>query len=146
MGSQIDRLNAFKAAMFLHAYGDEIMCRAFPTTLKDANQAWYSQLLAHSIYSFKQMNKLFAKHFINNRRCPETLTSLMLIKQKVGETLKQYAVRFNEVPPSDELGSGSGTSGPIKWCQGSRTSAINHKEPAHRFYRGKGKSAKIHPL
>ena len=41
----LDHLETFKTLMHLQGVVDEIMCRAFPTTLKGATRIWFSQLM-----------------------------------------------------------------------------------------------------
>ena len=38
----LDHLETFKTLMHLQGVADEIMCRAFPTTLKSAKRIWFS--------------------------------------------------------------------------------------------------------
>ena len=42
----------FKTTMHLQGVLDEIMCRAFPTTLKDLARVWFSKLPPNTITSF----------------------------------------------------------------------------------------------
>ena len=50
--------------MHLQGVADEIMCRAFPTTLKGPVRVWFSRLTPNSIGTFKELSAQFAKHFI----------------------------------------------------------------------------------
>ena len=38
----LEHLETFKTLMHLQGVADEIMCRAFPTTLKGATRIWFS--------------------------------------------------------------------------------------------------------
>ena len=40
----LDHLESFKTLMHLQGVLDEIMCRAFPTTLKGPAQVWFSRM------------------------------------------------------------------------------------------------------
>ena len=40
----LDHLESFKTLMHLQGVADEIMCRAFPTTLKGPARIWFSKL------------------------------------------------------------------------------------------------------
>ncbi|XP_065636998.1 uncharacterized protein LOC136070675 [Quercus suber] len=64
----LDHLEAFKTLMHLQGVADEIMCRAFPTTLKGPTRVWYKKSTA----------------------------CLMSIKQREDETLRSYITRFNK--------------------------------------------------
>ena len=60
----LDHLESFKTLMHLQGVADEIMCRAFPTTLKGPTRFWLSRLTANSIGTFKELSAQFASHFI----------------------------------------------------------------------------------
>ena len=44
----LDHLETFKTLMHLQGVPDEIMCRAFPTTLKGPARIWFSRLTSNS--------------------------------------------------------------------------------------------------
>ena len=52
----LDHLETFKTLMHLQGVADEIMCRAFPTTLKGAARIWFSRLMPNSINTFKELS------------------------------------------------------------------------------------------
>ena len=52
----LDHLKTFKTLMHLQGVADEIMCRAFPTTLKGAARIWLSRLTPNSISTFKELS------------------------------------------------------------------------------------------
>ena len=60
----LNHLESFKTLMHLQRVLDEIMCRAFPTTLKGSARIWFSKLTPNSIGTFKELNAQFASHFI----------------------------------------------------------------------------------
>ena len=49
----LDHLESFKTLMHLQVVVDEIMCRAFPNTLKGSARVWFSRLMPNSISTFK---------------------------------------------------------------------------------------------
>ena len=49
----LDHLETFKTLMHLQEVPDEIMCRAFPTTLKGTARIWFSRLTPNSINTFR---------------------------------------------------------------------------------------------
>ena len=69
---------------------DEIMCRAFPTTLKGPARVWFSRLTPNSINTFKELRTQFASHFIGGHRYKKSTAWLMSIKQQKEETLRSY--------------------------------------------------------
>ena len=82
--------------MHLQGVADEIMCRAFPTTLKDPTMIWFSRLTPNSINTFKELSIQFATHFIEGQKYKKFTTCLMSIKQREDETLRSYIARFNK--------------------------------------------------
>ena len=56
----LDHLESLKTFMHLQGIPDEIMCRAFPTTLKGPVRVWLSRLTPNSISSFKELSTQFA--------------------------------------------------------------------------------------
>ena len=59
-----DHIATFKTTMHLQGVPNEIMCRAFPTTLKGPARIWFSKILPNSVSSFKELSKLFFNNFI----------------------------------------------------------------------------------
>ena len=64
----LDHLETFKTLMHLQGVPDEIMCRAFPTTLRGAARIWFSRLTPNSINTFKELSAQFTSHFIGGHR------------------------------------------------------------------------------
>ena len=75
---------------------DEIMCQAFPTTLKGPTRVWFNRLTPNSIDTFKELSTQFALHFIGGHRYKKSTAGLMSIKQWENETLRSYITRFNK--------------------------------------------------
>ncbi|XP_023926746.1 uncharacterized protein LOC112038140 [Quercus suber] len=82
--------------MHLQGVPDEIMCRAFPTTLKGPVRIWFNRLMPNSISSFKELSAQFALHFIRGHMYKKSTACLMNIKQREDETLRSYITRFNK--------------------------------------------------
>ena len=59
-----DHIATFKTTMHLQGVPDEIMCRAFPTTLKGPARVWFSKIPPSSVGSFEELSKLFINNFI----------------------------------------------------------------------------------
>ena len=75
-----DHLETFKTLMHLQGVPDEIMCRAFPTTLKGPTRIWFSRLTPSSINTFKELSAQFTSHFIGGHRYKRSTACLMSIK------------------------------------------------------------------
>ena len=99
----LDHLETFKTLMHLQGVPNEIMCRAFPTTLKGPTRIWFSRLTPNSINTFKELSAQFTSHFIGGHRYKKSIVCLMSIKQREDETLRSYITHFNkEVLSIDE--------------------------------------------
>ena len=59
-----DHIATFKTTMHLQGVLDEIMCRAFPTTLKAPTRVWFSKIPPNLVSSFEELSKLFVNNFI----------------------------------------------------------------------------------
>ena len=82
--------------MHLQGVADEIMCKAFPTTLKGAARIWFSRLMPNSVSTFKELSAQFTMHFIGGHRYKKSTACLMSIRQREDETLRSYISRFNK--------------------------------------------------
>uniref|UniRef100_A0A2N9HAB0 Uncharacterized protein n=1 Tax=Fagus sylvatica TaxID=28930 RepID=A0A2N9HAB0_FAGSY len=83
---------SFKTMMCLQGVPDEIMCRAFPTTLKGPARIWFKKLIPGSVGSFAQLSHSFFNHFIGGQRCGRPTTHLLNVRQREGETLRRFFV------------------------------------------------------
>ena len=92
----LDHLESFKTLMHLQGIPNEIICRAFPTTLRSPARIWFSKLMPNSISSFKELSAQFASHFIKGHRYKKSIACLMNIKHREDETLRSYITRFNK--------------------------------------------------
>ncbi|GKV21383.1 hypothetical protein SLEP1_g31367 [Rubroshorea leprosula] len=72
------------------------MCKIFPSTLRGNARTWYYSLPPRSISSYTEMASAFAIKFSSRRLIRKTTTELMRVKQKDGESLKNYMSRFND--------------------------------------------------
>lgn len=92
----LDHLETFKNLMHLQGVANEIMRRAFPTTLKGPARVWFSRLTPNSISTFKELSTQFTMHFIGWHRYKKSTDCLMSIRQREDETLRSYITRFNK--------------------------------------------------
>ena len=92
----LDHLETFKTLMHLQGVANEIICRAFPTTLKGPARVWFSRLMPNSISTFKELSAQFTAHFIGGHRYKKSTACLISIKQREDETLRSYITRFNK--------------------------------------------------
>ena len=75
-----DHIATFKTTMHLQGVPDEIMYRAFPTTLKEPTQVWFSKIPPNTVSSFKELSKLFVNNFIEGQKHKRSSSSLLTIE------------------------------------------------------------------
>ena len=90
-----DHIATFKTTMHLQGVSDEIMCRAFPTTLKGSARVWFSKIPPNTVGSFKKLSKLFVNNFIEGQRHKHSTFNLLIIEQGENESLPSFITRFN---------------------------------------------------
>ena len=64
----LDHLDTYKSLIQLDNRLDEIMCRAFPTTLKGSARQWFANFTLASINFFAELIEFFISHFIGKNR------------------------------------------------------------------------------
>ena len=91
-----DHIATFKTTMHLQGVPDEIMCRAFPTTLKGSARVWFGKIPPNTVSSFEELSKLFVKNFIRGQRHKCSSSILLTIEQGENESLWSFVTRFNK--------------------------------------------------
>lgn len=92
----LDHLESFKTLMHLQRVPDEIICKAFPTTLKGLARVWFSKHTLNSVSTFKELSRHFVTQFIKGQRYKRSSASLLNIKQWVDKSLRLYVTHFNK--------------------------------------------------
>ena len=64
----LDYIESFKTLMLLQMTPDEVICKAFPTTLKEATRVWFSKIPPRTVADFEQLNKGYVRHFIGGAK------------------------------------------------------------------------------
>ena len=77
----LDQLNTFKTTLGLQQPPNKILCRSFPTTLKEAVKEWFTKLPTSSIDNFEQLGNYFLCHFVEGQRLKRPVNHLHTIKQ-----------------------------------------------------------------
>ena len=95
MRDPFDYIATFKTTMHFQGVPDEIMCRAFPTTLKSLARVWFSKIPPNSVSSFEELSKLFVNNFIGGQRHKRSSSILLTIIQGENESLQSFITRFN---------------------------------------------------
>ena len=81
--------------MHLQGVPDEIMCRAFPTTLKGPTRVWFNKIPPNTVSFFEELSKLFVNNFIGGQMHKRSLSSLLTIEQGENESLRSFITQFN---------------------------------------------------
>ena len=97
-GSQdlLDHLESFKTLIHLQGVPNEIMRRAFPTTLKGPVRVWFNKLTPNSASTFKELSGHFVTHFIGGQRHIRSSVAILSITQREDESLRSYVTLFNK--------------------------------------------------
>ena len=90
-----DHIATFKTTIHLQGVPNEIMCRAFPTTLKGPARVWFGKIPPNMVGSFKELSKLFVNNFIGGQRHKRSLSSLLTIEQGENESLRSFITCFS---------------------------------------------------
>ncbi|KAK3015577.1 hypothetical protein RJ639_007750 [Escallonia herrerae] len=94
-GDPMEHLARFTSGMNLHLVPDQIMCRAFPVTLKGVAHVWFQHLPPRSISCWAQLAESFRSNFLTSRVQRKNSSALFRIIQGPKESLKSYYARFN---------------------------------------------------
>ena len=99
-----DHIATFKTTMHLQGVLDEVMCRAFLTTLKGSARVWFNKIPPNTMNSFEELSKLFVNNFIGGQRHKRSSSSLLTIEQGENESLRSFITCFNrEALTMDEV-------------------------------------------
>ena len=71
------------------------MCKGFRSSLVGPALQWYTNLPNNSISSFAQLTDIFVEQFASSRKLEKLSDDLYRIKQRRGESLRDYVARFN---------------------------------------------------
>ncbi|GKV47753.1 hypothetical protein SLEP1_g54620 [Rubroshorea leprosula] len=91
-----DHLHAFYSCMQAQNASNALMCKIFPSTLRGNARTWYYSLPPRSINSYTEMASAFATKFSSRRLIRKTTSELMRVKQRDGESLKNFMSKFND--------------------------------------------------
>jgi len=83
-------LTVFNAQMIISVGSDAVRCKMFMGTFTGTAIQWSSELSDVHVTSFAQFAKLFREQFYENQVKPPGLYDLFNVRQREGETLKDY--------------------------------------------------------
>ncbi|RDY00529.1 hypothetical protein CR513_16284, partial [Mucuna pruriens] len=90
-------LQAFQTQMYISRVDDKLSCKLFQGTLRGVAMQWMATLPTKAIRTFIDLDSAFASQFAANKVKRLEVTNLFDIKQAVGESLKSFLARFNNV-------------------------------------------------
>ena len=96
MRDPFDHIATFKTTMHLQRVPDEIMYRAFPTTLKGPVRVWFSKTPPNTVSSFEELSKFFVNNFIGGQRHKRSSSNLLTIEEGDNESLRYFITFFNK--------------------------------------------------
>uniref|UniRef100_A0A2N9E8Q0 Uncharacterized protein n=1 Tax=Fagus sylvatica TaxID=28930 RepID=A0A2N9E8Q0_FAGSY len=86
-----------KKALTEEIKGEELWTEGPGATGPNPPQPWFNRLPHSSIYSWNELAEAFVSRFITNSRKPKEFASLMSMRMKDSESLKNYSARYWEV-------------------------------------------------
>jgi len=89
-----NHLTTFNAQMIIYGGANAVHCKMFMGTFTGTTLQWFSGLPDRHIISFDQFFELFRERFFVNQAKPLISYDLFSVKQRHGESLKNYLNRF----------------------------------------------------
>ena len=93
----MEHVSHFNQRMTVHSKNEALMCKVFSSSLGPMAMRWFDGLGAGSIYSFKELTRVFGSHFIMRSKVPQPLDSLLSMSMRERETLKTYSNKYWEM-------------------------------------------------
>jgi hypothetical protein len=90
----VGHISHYRQGMALHLGNNALMCRMFLSSLGPMSFRWFNRLPHSSIYSWNELAEAFVSRFITNSRKPKEFASLMSMRMKDSESLKNYSARY----------------------------------------------------
>jgi len=90
-----NHLTTFNAKMIISKGTDAIRCNMFIFTFTGTTLQWFSGIPDGQITSYSQFSRMFREQFFVNKVKPLRLYGLFGVRQREGDSLKDYLNRFN---------------------------------------------------
>jgi len=87
-------LKEFQAQMIIFGGSDAIRCKMLMDTFTRTTLQWFSGIPDGHITSFPQFSRMFKEQFSANKVNPPRLYDLLNVKQREGESIKEYLNRY----------------------------------------------------
>lgn len=89
-------LNTFDERMAFYGHSETARCQFFSTCLQGTALRWYNNLPPRSIDSWSTLKSKFQTRFSNNYKGGKITASLMTIRQRPNESLRNFLTRFRD--------------------------------------------------
>nr|GEU62626.1 reverse transcriptase domain-containing protein [Tanacetum cinerariifolium] len=93
-GDPEDHVKVFQAAAQVERWAMPTWCHMFNSTLIGAARVWFDELTPESIDGYKDMKAAFLSYFMQQKKYVKDPVEIHNIKQRDGETLKDFMERF----------------------------------------------------
>ncbi|XP_023927698.1 uncharacterized protein LOC112039087 [Quercus suber] len=93
----VEHVSHYIQMMSLHTRNDTLMCKVFPSSLGPTALRWFNGLRKGSIHSFAELIQEFGSRFVTCSREQQLVDTLLSMKMRAGETLRDYASRYWEL-------------------------------------------------
>ena len=101
----VEHVSHYIQMMSLYTHNDALMCKVFPSSFGLTTLRWFNGLRKGSIRSFSELIQEFGVQFMTCSQVPQPVDALLLMKMRVGETLRSYANWYWEL--YNEVGGGN---------------------------------------
>nr|GEU96368.1 reverse transcriptase domain-containing protein [Tanacetum cinerariifolium] len=100
-GDPEDHVKIFQAEAQVERWAMPTWCHMFNSTLIGAARVWFDELPPESIDGYKDLKAAFLAYFMQQKKYVKDPVEIHNIKQKDGETIKDFMERvwFDELPP-----------------------------------------------
>lgn len=90
-----EHLAAFELQMHMSGENDAIKCKMFGGSLKGTALVWFTTQPVGSVRNFRELSEKFRVQFAAHKAKKFMACDLHDVRQKEGETLQAYLVRYN---------------------------------------------------
>ncbi|VFQ79989.1 unnamed protein product, partial [Cuscuta campestris] len=91
-----EHINSYVQVMIAVDASDALMCRCFLQTVDSKVADWVNHIPAGSIQTWDELGLRFLEHFAGNYRPKKHFTHLASVRQKHGESLKNFLIRWRK--------------------------------------------------
>ncbi|VFQ76626.1 unnamed protein product [Cuscuta campestris] len=91
-----EHINSYVQVMIAVDASDALMCRCFLQTVDSKVADWVNHIPAGSIRTWDELGLRFLDHFSGNCRPKKHFTHLASVRQKHGESLKNFLIRWRK--------------------------------------------------